>query len=203
MYSNSAFVPNVSEGNVDIPNRFRIVDRPPEKRPPPHKSGRRYKHRPRYAIKTRSRKLEHEPPEGFKKYKLKPWKQRETPPDDNTATSATSKKSQKPYNPRPVTNLIKKQDHISAMDFDHPIRVLNLGTAQAFSILAQPRRTPSVLYQGTLPIPPSVDLSLYKASRVASNRSPNKPRRQRGPCSAALAYTSRACLPGKLTRWTS
>jgi len=131
MYSNSAFVPNVSEGNVDIPNRFRIVDRPPEKRPPPHKSGRRYKHRPRYAIKTRSRKLEHEPPEGFKKYKLKPWKQRETPPDDNTATSATSKKSQKPYNPRPVTNLIKKQDHISAMDFDHPIRVLNLGTAQA------------------------------------------------------------------------
>ncbi|KAG0278994.1 hypothetical protein BGZ96_002127, partial [Linnemannia gamsii] len=57
-----------SEGNVDILNRFRTVDRPPEKRPPPHESGRRYKHRPRYAIKTRTRKLEHEPPEGFRKY---------------------------------------------------------------------------------------------------------------------------------------
>ena len=116
---------------MDIPNRFRIVDRPPEKRPPRHKSGRRYKHRPRYAIKTRTRKLEHEPPEGFKRYKLKPWKQRESSEEDNTATSATSEKLQEHYNPRPVTHLTKKQDLISAMDFDHPIRTLNLGTIQA------------------------------------------------------------------------
>ncbi|KAF9536883.1 hypothetical protein EC957_009494, partial [Mortierella hygrophila] len=33
-----AFVATVSEGNVDIPNRFRIADKPPEKPPPPHKS---------------------------------------------------------------------------------------------------------------------------------------------------------------------
>ncbi|KAG9063007.1 hypothetical protein KI688_004607 [Linnemannia hyalina] len=30
-----AFVASASEGNVDIPNRFRIADRPPEKPPPP------------------------------------------------------------------------------------------------------------------------------------------------------------------------
>lgn len=127
----TAFVATVSEGTVDIPNRFRIVDRPPEKRPPRHKSGRRYKHRPRYAIKTRTRKLEHEPPEGFKRYKLKPWKQRESSEEDNTATSATSEKLQEHYNPRPVTHLTKKQDLISAMDIDRPIRTLNLGTIQA------------------------------------------------------------------------
>lgn len=90
----TAFVATMSEGTVDIPNRFRIVDRPPEKRPPRHKSGRRYKHRPRYAIKARTRKLEHEPPEGFKKYKLKPWKQRESSEKDNTATCATSEKKE-------------------------------------------------------------------------------------------------------------
>ncbi|KAF9117282.1 hypothetical protein BGX30_005631, partial [Mortierella sp. GBA39] len=127
----SASVPTVSEGNVDMPNRFRIVDRPPKKRPPPHKSGRRYKHCPRYAIKTWARVLEHEPPEGFKKYKLKPWKQCESSPNDSTATRTNSKKSQKSYNSWPVTNLIKKQDHISAMGFDHSIQTLNLGTVLA------------------------------------------------------------------------
>ncbi|KAI8601631.1 hypothetical protein EDD21DRAFT_429036 [Dissophora ornata] len=96
-------VPTVSEGNVELPNRFRIVDRPPKKRPPPHKSGRRYKHRPRYDIKARTRMLEHEPPKGFKKYKIQPWKQREPSPSDNTATSTISKKSQNPYNPRPAS----------------------------------------------------------------------------------------------------
>ncbi|KAF8947558.1 hypothetical protein BGZ47_008703 [Haplosporangium gracile] len=151
----SAFVPTTSEGNVDIPNRFRIVDRPPNKRPLPHKSGRRYKHRPRYAIKTRMRKLEHEPPEGFKKYMLKPWKQREPSPEDNTATSATSNKLQKHYNPQPATNLIKKQGHISAMDFNRPIRTLTLGTVQANAKRAISRNIThsaerrSILIQGT------------------------------------------------------
>jgi hypothetical protein len=128
------------------------MDRPPEKRPPPHKSGRRYKHRPRYAIKTRTRKLEHEPPEGFKKYKLKPCKRPE--PKDNADTSSTAKKSQNPYNPRPVDNLTKKKDHISAMDFDHPIRTLKLGTVQANARrgisrnITQSAEVRSVLVQG-------------------------------------------------------
>ncbi|KAK3823851.1 MAG: hypothetical protein JOS17DRAFT_776920 [Linnemannia elongata] len=80
IHATSAFVATVSEGTVDIPNRFRIVDRPLEKRPPRHKSGRRYKRHSRYPIRTRTTKLEHEPPEGFKRYKPKPWKQRTLPP---------------------------------------------------------------------------------------------------------------------------
>ncbi|KAF9324069.1 hypothetical protein BG006_000898 [Podila minutissima] len=54
-------------------NRYSIVDRAPALSPPTNNSGRKYKYRERYAIKTRSRMIEHEPPDVMKQYTWKPW----------------------------------------------------------------------------------------------------------------------------------
>ncbi|KAF9898514.1 hypothetical protein BX616_003919 [Lobosporangium transversale] len=58
-------------------NKCRTMDRFPEQWPPPHESERRYKYRKRFSLKTRTRLLEHEPPEKMKQYVLKPWTSRD------------------------------------------------------------------------------------------------------------------------------
>ncbi|KAK3822387.1 MAG: hypothetical protein J3R72DRAFT_501860 [Linnemannia gamsii] len=62
----------------DVFNRYSTVDRPPERRPRPHDSGRPYKYRKRFTNKTRSQLRKHDPPETMKQHKLKPWK---SPPE--------------------------------------------------------------------------------------------------------------------------
>ncbi|KAF9111822.1 hypothetical protein BGX30_007463, partial [Mortierella sp. GBA39] len=78
----------------DIPNRYNVLDRPPDRRPPPHDSGRKFKYRQRYAVKTRSHQIMHEPPESMKQYKLKPWKKPPDPPID--ASPDNPQPNQKP-----------------------------------------------------------------------------------------------------------
>ncbi|KAF9109770.1 hypothetical protein BGW39_004974, partial [Mortierella sp. 14UC] len=112
----------------DVFNRYSTVDRPPEHRPRPHDSGKPFKHRERFAIKTRSQLKKHDPPETMKQYTLKPWKSPpESPLDLSTNASPSKAKSKKQWN---VATMDKK-DLVDAMQWDHPLRTLNIGTINA------------------------------------------------------------------------
>ncbi|KAF9323508.1 hypothetical protein BGZ91_003538 [Linnemannia elongata] len=119
-----ATVPALAEKPYVVFNRYNTVDRPPEQRPRPHKSGRNFKYRQRYAIKTRIHLQEHEAPESMKQYKLKPWKS----PLESPLDPSSNKNEPRPLpKVRDVTNMVKK-DLVDAMAWDHPTRTLELGT---------------------------------------------------------------------------
>jgi hypothetical protein len=70
--------------------RYSTVDRPPSQLPQPHASGQQYKHRERYAVKTRSRLISHEKPDVFKQYVWKPPKENTEPANSLKSTASTS-----------------------------------------------------------------------------------------------------------------
>ncbi|KAF8926966.1 hypothetical protein BGZ47_002433 [Haplosporangium gracile] len=105
---------------MGVYNRYATVDRPPDQRPPIHSSGRRYKRRQRYAIKTRSQVVKHEPPEAMKQYQWKPWK-----------SSAVTSSKPKPPPRLPSAEGMDKKDLVNAMARDHPLRTLDIGTINA------------------------------------------------------------------------
>ncbi|GJJ67737.1 hypothetical protein EMPS_00083 [Entomortierella parvispora] len=109
-------------------NRYSTVDRAPESPPPPHASGKKYKYRQRYAVKTRSRIIEHDPPDIFKQHIWKPWTEPpqspaapNTPPKPETTTTTTKKGS-------PSLDGMTKKGLVKELQWQHPIRVLDIGT---------------------------------------------------------------------------
>lgn len=106
---------------------YNTRDRPPEKSPSPHESGRRYKYRKRFSFKTRSRLEEHEPPDTMKKYKWKPWKQPLVPLDPIVNIPRSTSKTKPTKEPRSVMNM-DKTALVNAMSWEHPTRTLNVGT---------------------------------------------------------------------------
>ncbi|KAK5823077.1 hypothetical protein F5H01DRAFT_129602 [Linnemannia elongata] len=124
-----SFVGDQAEERPSVFNRYWTVDRPPERRPNPHDSGRQYKYRQRYAIKTRSQLKKHDPPESMKQYQLKPWKSLpESPLDPSTNTKPPKVTTKRP--PRNVETM-DKRELVDAMQWDHPTRTLDLGTINA------------------------------------------------------------------------
>ncbi|KAI8357055.1 hypothetical protein B0O80DRAFT_305477 [Mortierella sp. GBAus27b] len=120
-------------GSVSEPFEiYRTIDRPPEQWPPCHSSGRRFKYRKRYSPKTRSRSIEHPPPDTMKRYSWKEWKETpESPADCASATNNTqqTRKTGSPQIPKTVDK--NKKDLLGAFGWEHPMRILNIGTLNA------------------------------------------------------------------------
>lgn len=125
--------------------RYSTVDHAPNQSPPPHSSGRPYRYRERYAIKTRSRLIQHEKPSIFKQYVWKPPKEKTDSPQEQSASTDTStdagpntstlppKKKRKttPKKPQPAANTMTKAELVKAMQSEHPLRTLDVGTLKA------------------------------------------------------------------------
>ncbi|KAG0240551.1 hypothetical protein BG011_003674, partial [Mortierella polycephala] len=108
----------------DVFNRYDTIDRPPECRPRSHGSGRPYKHRQRYAIKTRSQLKKHDPPKTMKPYKLKPWKSPPESPMDPLINTTPPKVT--PKKPQREVETMNKKQLVEAMQWDHPTRTLDI-----------------------------------------------------------------------------
>lgn len=109
-------------------NRYDTIDRAPVLSPPPHTSGRKYKYRQRYAIKTRSRMVKHEPPDVLKQFVWKPWTKIPESPEEPISPPKPEAKSKKR-----VRNLddMEKRNLVKELQWEHPTRVLNVGTINA------------------------------------------------------------------------
>ncbi|ORZ08508.1 hypothetical protein BCR41DRAFT_145368 [Lobosporangium transversale] len=116
-----------SNNHSDTFNIFRSVDRAPVQWPPSHSSGRKCKYRERCSFKTRSRKLEHVPPEIMKQYKQKKYKDN---PNTNALASSKQKKKkekEKSKKPQKAVDGMDKTDLVRAMQYEHPTRTLDIG----------------------------------------------------------------------------
>ncbi|KAG0329520.1 hypothetical protein BG000_012074, partial [Podila horticola] len=115
-------------------NRYNTVDQVPAESPPLHSSGRKYKYRQRYAIKTRSRIISHEPPappDTLKQYASKAWKAPPESPQESTTSSSQQKpKTVKKKRLQPVHGMTKKE-LVSELQWEHPTRTLDVGTVNA------------------------------------------------------------------------
>ncbi|GJJ78542.1 hypothetical protein EMPS_10901 [Entomortierella parvispora] len=129
-------------------NRYSTVDRAPLEPPPPHASGRKYKYRQRYAIKTRSRMTEHDPPRLMKQHKWIPWtappaspwelevkppSQKPKTPDPPLASKASGA-SGVPDTPKPPPKPISEMEKfelVNRLEREHPTRTLSVGTINA------------------------------------------------------------------------
>ncbi|KAG0251908.1 hypothetical protein BGZ95_006759, partial [Linnemannia exigua] len=151
--------------------RYSTVDRAPNQLPPPHPSGRQYKHRERYAIKTRSRLISHEKPDIFKQYVWKPPKEKtksdnnpngttssstDAGPDTNAGPSTAAgpstnvstttpppkkKRKSTPKKVKPAADMTKFQ-LVKAMQWEHPLRALDIGTLKANTSRALKKEVP-------------------------------------------------------------
>ncbi|KAK3821217.1 MAG: hypothetical protein J3Q66DRAFT_148948 [Benniella sp.] len=113
---------------------YRTIDRPPEHWPPCHSSGRRFKYRTRYSLKTRSRGIQHPPPDTMKRYSWKEWREKtESPTDCLSATNHTQQTKETENTERKVPKLVdeNKKDLLYAFRWEHPMRPLNIGTLNA------------------------------------------------------------------------
>ncbi|KAF9176276.1 hypothetical protein BGZ51_001152, partial [Haplosporangium sp. Z 767] len=148
----------------DVFNRYSTVDRPPEKSPPPHSSGRKFKYRQRYSVKTRSLLISHDPPEGMKQYVRKPWT---TKPESPVETFSRHKPKSKPKtskSQRPVDKMNKKE-LVDAMSWEHPTRTLDIGTINANAKRALSKEfTPSIASS----YHPRIKTCLRDTSRLAT-----------------------------------
>lgn len=149
--------------------RYSTVDRPPSQLPQPHASGQQYKHRERYAVKTRSRLISHEKPDVFKQYVWKPPKENTEPANSLKSTTSTSisteagpnseaeagpstnvdatspplkkKRKSTPKKVRPAADMTKFQ-LVKAMQWEHPLRTLDIGTLKANTSRALKKEVP-------------------------------------------------------------
>ncbi|KAF9079548.1 hypothetical protein BGX23_003773, partial [Mortierella sp. AD031] len=92
----SAFVVGQTEQRLDVFNRYSTVDRLPDGRPLLHTSGKKYKYRQRYSIKTRSRLKVHDPPDSMKQHEWKPWTTQPESPLDPSASKLKAKSTRPP-----------------------------------------------------------------------------------------------------------
>ncbi|KAF8925213.1 hypothetical protein BGZ47_003424, partial [Haplosporangium gracile] len=93
----------------DVFNRYSTVDCPPKRRPRPHDPGRPYKHRQRFANKTRSQLKKHDSPENLKQYQLKPWKSPPESPLDPSVNALPPKATPKQQRLWDVATMEKKE----------------------------------------------------------------------------------------------
>ena len=111
-------------------NRFKTTDKGPACHPPGQP--RRRKRRKRYSYKTRTRIIEHPQPDTLKMYARKPWKEKSEDPEvqekESTSTSSTHKKKERNIN---TVDALGKYDLVSAMQYEHPIATLKVGTLKA------------------------------------------------------------------------
>ncbi|KAF8950293.1 hypothetical protein BGZ52_003017 [Haplosporangium bisporale] len=134
--------------------RYSTIDRPPSQKPPPHASGRQYKYRERYAIKTRSRLISHKKPDIFKQHVWKPPKENTESTNNPCSTTSTStnvsatnpppKKKQKstPKKDQPAVDDMTKIQLVRAMQSEHPLRTLDIGTLNANTSRALKKEVP-------------------------------------------------------------
>ncbi|KAK3820509.1 MAG: hypothetical protein J3R72DRAFT_502378 [Linnemannia gamsii] len=157
--------------------RYSTVDHPPNQLPPPHKSGRQYKHRERYAVKTRSRLISHDKPDIFKQYIWKPPKDNtesdnnpnsttststeagpntkagpstetgpstEAGPSTNVSTTSPPPKKKRKSTPKKVRSAadMTKFQLVKAMQWEHPLRTLDIGTLKANTSRALKKEVP-------------------------------------------------------------
>lgn len=120
-----------AEERPHIFNRYNTIDRPPSLKPPPHSSGNKYTYRERYAIKTRSRITKHEPPDILKQYTWKPWTSRPESPRESATSTSRCKPKDKPAKPRLPVERMNKKELVSALQWEHPTRTLDIGTINA------------------------------------------------------------------------
>ncbi|KAI8351750.1 hypothetical protein B0O80DRAFT_500105 [Mortierella sp. GBAus27b] len=113
-------------------NIYRTIDRPPEHWPRQHDSGKPFKYRKRYSYKTRSHQIKHPPPDTMKKYVWKPWQGNLDSPNPTSQQKKSSEKSEpkEPKKPKDVDRM-DKQELSYAMEWEHPIRTLSIGTLNA------------------------------------------------------------------------
>lgn len=109
-------------------NRYNTVDCAPALSPPPHESGRKYKYRQRYAIKTRSRMIVHEPPDMLKQYVWKPWTK---PPESPREPASPPKPKVRSKKSPPILDHMEKKGLVNELQWQHPTRVLDIGTVNA------------------------------------------------------------------------
>ncbi|KAG0020648.1 hypothetical protein BGZ81_009264, partial [Podila clonocystis] len=126
-----SFIGGQAEERPRIFNRYNTIDHPPSLKPPPHSSGRKYKYRERYAIKTRLRVTKHEPPDILKQYTWKPWTARPESPRESTTSTSRCKRKDKPAKPLLPVELMTKKDLVLALQWEHPTRTLEVGTINA------------------------------------------------------------------------
>lgn len=115
---------------MDVFNGYNTIDRTSERRPPPHDSGRQYKYRQRYAIKTRSQLKKHDPPETLQQYQLKPWKSPPESPLNPSINTLPLKATPKRQQLRDVATM-EKRELVNGMQWNHPKRTLDIGTINA------------------------------------------------------------------------
>ncbi|KAI7825697.1 hypothetical protein BC939DRAFT_123916 [Gamsiella multidivaricata] len=144
--------------------RYSTVDRPLSQLPPLHSSGRQYKYRERYAIKTRSRLIQHEKPDIFKQYVWKAPKENTKSTNNSSSTISTStsteagpststnvgatnpppkkKKKSTPKKAQLAADEMTKIQLIRAMQIEHPLRTLDIGTLKANTSRALKKEVP-------------------------------------------------------------
>lgn len=103
------------------------MDRAPVVPPEPHESGRKYKYRQRYAIKTRSRKVVHEPPDVLNQFIWKPYVSKPKSPRE----SAPPKRKVYTRNVLSKLDAMEKKGLVEELEWQHPNRILNVGTVNA------------------------------------------------------------------------
>ncbi|GJJ71545.1 hypothetical protein EMPS_04256 [Entomortierella parvispora] len=124
----SSNLPVAHTGDIEYKfNRYNTVDSQPAISPSPHASGRKYKYRQRYAIKTRSRIIEHDPPDVLKQYTLKPW----TEPPPRPVLPTTTKSSESVTKDPPNFRTMDKMRLVKELQRQHPLRVMDVGTLNA------------------------------------------------------------------------
>ncbi|KAF9104945.1 hypothetical protein BGX27_009866 [Mortierella sp. AM989] len=110
-------------------NQYRTVDRPA---PQNTDTGSQVKtsHRSRYAIKRRSRQKEYDVPEAMKQYTLKPYKNVPENPmvqPSNVPKSGKKAIANQSKPPKPI-GMMKRKELVSAMQWEHPMVTLDVGT---------------------------------------------------------------------------
>ncbi|KAF8921780.1 hypothetical protein BGZ58_003858, partial [Dissophora ornata] len=122
-------------------NRYRTIDGPPiyeadgpSEAHPALPRTRTPRQRPRYSVKQRTQRKQHEPPEVMKQYKWKPWtKLPENPldPDAGALKKKEPKKKERETKPKQVSATTGKADLVQAMEWEHPTVTLDVGTVSA------------------------------------------------------------------------
>ncbi|GJJ77592.1 hypothetical protein EMPS_09951 [Entomortierella parvispora] len=134
----SSNLPVAHTGDIEYKfNRYNTVDSQPAISPSPHASGRKYKYRQRYAIKTRSRIIEHDPPDVLKQYTLKPW----TEPPPRPVLPTTTKSSESVTKDPPNFRTMDKMRLVKELQRQHPLRVMDTARLAAFKAKYKPHST--------------------------------------------------------------
>ncbi|KAF9960813.1 hypothetical protein BGZ72_005819 [Mortierella alpina] len=122
------------QGPAKVHNKYRTVVGPPGEN-----GGRGRSVRPRYSAKTRRRRVVWPAPESMKRYKWKPHVPKPDAPSSQNPEDNKAKRKRKKRKitktPTPVEDMTKQQ-LVRAMDREHPLVTLTVGTVEANAMRA-------------------------------------------------------------------